>query len=62
MVCRPCAHAADNRLGRDAHCTTKPGPGGRCDCQHLVERYGEQSGLTGSQEIVTTRSLRSLAR
>ncbi|MCU1612608.1 MAG: hypothetical protein JWO98_148 [Frankiales bacterium] len=34
MICRRCAHAADNRLSKSEHCDTTGGPGAACFCQH----------------------------
>lgn len=43
MVCARCAHAADNHLPADQHCSqTCGGPGRRCDCQHRTDHYHQQ--------------------
>lgn len=42
MICQPCARAADQRAGRDAHCTDP-----KCPCGHRVERYGTCTAATG---------------
>lgn len=34
MICRPCAHAADNQLPAAEHCDTTGGRGSACSCQH----------------------------
>jgi hypothetical protein len=39
MICLTCRHAADNRLPRDKHCDSEPGPSGQCTCQHRTDRY-----------------------
>jgi hypothetical protein len=39
MICARCAHAADNRLPREDHCDSPPGPNAQCTCQHRTDRY-----------------------
>lgn len=47
MVCARCAHAADNHLPADQHCSQAcGGPGRRCDCQHRVDDYRKEPAAT----------------
>ncbi|WP_433893048.1 hypothetical protein [Streptomyces sp. CA-111067] len=40
MICKPCADAADARVGRDQHCDDP-----KCMCGHRTDRYRPVSGL-----------------
>lgn len=39
MICQPCQQAADQQLGRDAHCDDP-----KCMCGHRVDRYRTSDG------------------